>query len=58
MTNEQRQKLKDLEEQGNELGIMTISQYAKKHGLTYNGVTSNKSRQVVELWGVKFVVEV
>lgn len=35
--------------------LRTIPNYAKEHGLTYNGV--KKTRKIVTLFGVKFVCE-
>jgi len=37
------------------LNLMTISDYAKKHGLSYNGV--KKCREIVVIGNVKFVID-
>jgi len=41
---------------GSKLKLQTISNYAKEHNLTYNGV--KKCRKIVTLFDVKFVVGV
>lgn len=40
---------------GSYLNLMTISDYAKANGLSYEGV--KKCRQVEKIFGVRFVVE-
>lgn len=40
---------------GSFLNISTIPDYAKKNGLTYNGV--KKCRNIHTLFGVKFVID-
>lgn len=40
---------------GNYLNIATIPDYAVRNNLSYNGV--KKFRNVVEIFGVKFVIE-
>ena len=40
---------------GTYINISTISDYAKDHNLSYNGV--KKFRNIKELFGVKFVIE-
>lgn len=40
---------------GSYLNLQTISDYAKSHGFTYNGVI--KTRTIKEIFGVKFVID-
>jgi hypothetical protein len=40
---------------GNYLNLMTISDYANKHDMSYNGVKN--CRQTIELFGVKLVID-
>lgn len=40
---------------GTYANLKTIPDYAREHGLTYNGV--KKTRKIVTLFGVKFVSE-
>ena len=40
---------------GSFLNLQTISQYAKDHGKSYNGV--KKHRNVIELFGCKLVID-
>lgn len=44
-----------IEHCGGYLNLQTISDYAKRNNLSYNGV--KKCRQVKELFGVKFVID-
>jgi hypothetical protein len=40
------------------LNLQTVSDYARKNAMTYNGVIKPvKSRQIITLLGVKFVVD-
>jgi hypothetical protein len=40
------------------LNLQTVSDYARKNGMTYNGVIKPvKNRQIITLLGVKFVVD-
>ena len=40
---------------GDYLNLQTISNYAKQHGMSYNGVKNN--REVQKLFNVKFVID-
>ena len=40
---------------GGYLNLMTISEYAKSHSLSYNGVKNN--RQIINLFGNKYVID-
>ena len=40
---------------GGYLNLMTISEYAKSHNLSYNGVKNN--RQIINLFGNKYVID-
>lgn len=40
---------------GNYLNLKTVSDYAKLHNMSYNGVKNN--RKIVELFNVKFVID-
>ena len=44
-----------IELSGTYANLKTISDYAREHGLTYNGV--KKTRKIIKLFGVKFVIE-
>ena len=40
---------------GDYSNLMTISDYAKYHNLSYNGV--KKNRKIINLFGTKFVID-
>ena len=40
---------------GTYANLRTIPDYAREHGLTYNGV--KKTRKIIKLFGIKFVIE-
>ena len=40
---------------GSYLNLQTVADYAKDHGMSYNGV--RKCRKVVEIFGVKMVID-
>lgn len=44
-----------IEHCGKYLNLQTISNYAKEHNLSYNGV--KKFRKIVEIFDVKFVID-
>jgi len=44
-----------IEHVGGYLNLETISEYAKKNNLSYNGV--KKCRKVIKLFNVKFVID-
>ena len=44
-----------IESAGSYLNLLTISDYAKEHNLSYNGVKNN--RDIIEIFNVKFVID-
>lgn len=44
-----------IEQAGKYLNLKTVSDYAKSHNMSYNGVKNN--RKIVELFNVKFVID-
>ena len=49
--------VKNIELSGNFLNLVTKSAYSRQFGISYQGVKSTKTRQIKDLFGVKFVVD-
>ena len=49
--------VKNIELSGNFLNLVTKSAYSRQFGISYQGVKPTKTRQIKDLFGVKFVVD-
>lgn len=49
--------VKNIELSGNFLNLVTKSAYSRHFGISYQGVKPTKTRQIKDLFGVKFVID-